>query len=125
MTIAVYDEIQTRRETAVRLISDFYSEKGDSVEISQFKEVTELTGSFRKNSYSVVFIGINSMRDIDAAWVIRDRDKKCPLVFISRSGDYSLEGYRLEVVNYLLEPLEKDRINQTLGRLTKEQHKGS
>jgi len=65
------------------------------------------------------------MRDIDAAWVIRDRDKKCPLVFMSRSGDYSLEGYRLEVVNYLLEPLEKDRINQTLGRLTKEQHKGS
>jgi len=48
LTIAVYDEIQTRRETAVRLISDFYSEKGDSVEISQFKEVTELTGSFRK-----------------------------------------------------------------------------
>ena len=117
MKIAIYDEIQVRRETAVRLVSGYYKEKGDSIEILQFKEATELTEVFQKNNFSAVFIGINSMRDIDAAWVIRERDKKCPLVLMGRSGDYSLEGYRLEVLDYLLEPLDKEKTYNALGRL--------
>ena len=119
MMIAVYDEIQARRENIVRWISAYFEKKTKPLDVSQFKEVTELTEIFRKNSFSAVFIGINSMRCVDLAWVIRDRDKKCPLVIISRVGDYSLEGYRLEAADYLVEPLDEQKIHQTLDRLIK------
>jgi len=119
LEIAVYDEIQIRRENVVRWIASYYKAKGHPVEISQFKEANEFTGAFRKNSFSSVFIGINGMRCVDLAWVIRNRDKKCPLVIISRSGDYSLEGYRLEVTDYLVEPLDEQKLHKTLDRLQK------
>jgi two-component system response regulator LytT len=117
----VYDEIQVRREDAARLIAAYYKAKGRPVEISQFKEAGEFTGAFRENSFSAVFIGIYGMRCVDVAWVIRSRDKKCPLVIISRNGDYSLEGYRLEAADYIVEPLVEEKFYKTLDILENKQ----
>ena len=119
MRIAVYDEIQIRRENAVKWIFTYAEANGRHIEALQFKEARELVGEFRENSFSAVFVGINSMRCVDVAWVIRNRDKKCPLVMISRSGSYSLESYRLEAADYLVEPLDEQKIHQALDRIIK------
>ena len=82
-----------------------------------FNKANELVGTFKKNSFDMVFIDISSMRDVDAAWVVRERDKKCPIVITSRCGDYSLEGYRLEATDYLLKPLDKQKVCKALDRI--------
>ena len=117
LKIAVYDEIQNDSETAARLISGYYEEKARPAEVLLFNKAEEFVGAFRKNSFATVFIGINGMRDVDTAWVVRERDKKCPIVIMSRCGDYSLEGYRLEASDYLLKPLDEQKLCKTLGRL--------
>jgi len=124
LKIAVYDEMQANREVTVRLLTAYYKAKSQTVEILQFKDAEELTGSFRKNSFSAVFIGINGMRDVDAAWVIRDRDKKCPLIITSKNGDYSLEGYRLEATDYLTEPLDEQKVYRALEQIKKKRNGG-
>ena len=110
LRIAIFDETKSRREDATRMISAYYKTKGYCTEIKQFKDAKAFTASFQTNIFSAVFIGMNCMRDVDVAWVIRDRDKECPLVIISHDGDYSLEGYRLDAAGYLLEPLNEQKV---------------
>ena len=119
MRFAVYDEIESDRETAARLISEYYGTKGFLPDILQFKQAEEFTGLFQRHSFSAVFIGINNMGGVDAAWVMRGRDKICPLIIMSGSGDYSLEGYRLEAADYLLKPLDERKFYKALDRLKK------
>ena len=119
LRIAIYDELQSDSEAAARLISGYYESSGHTAEVRLFNTAEELVGAFRKSSFAMVFININSMRDVDAAWVVRERDKKCPIVIISRCGDYSLEGYRLEATDYLLKPLDKQKVYKALNRSKK------
>ena len=119
MKIALYDEIQARREKAAEWILAYSNAKGLHIEAPQFKEANELAAEFHENSFSAVFIGINGMRCVDVAWVIRNRDKKCPLVMISRYDNYSLESYRLEAADYLTEPLDEQKIKRALDRIIK------
>jgi len=117
MKIAIYDGVQRDRETAALLISDYYREKGLQADIIQYGKIDDFIEVFRRRCFAAVFIGLNSMRDVDCAWVIRNRDENCPLVIMSRCSDYSLEGYRLKAADYLIKPLDMVRITETLNRL--------
>ena len=119
MKIAVYDGVQKDRETAAQLISEFCKTRGIMAEIAQFSKADEIIGVFRQYSFTAVFIGLNSMQGVDTAWIVRKRDKKCPLVIMSRCSDYSLEGYRLKALDYLLKPPDEQRVCAALDRLSR------
>jgi len=119
MIIAVYDGVQKDRETAAQLISEFCKTRGIMAEIAQFSKADEIIGVFRQYSFTAVFIGLNSMQGVDTAWIVRKRDKKCPLVIMSHCSDYSLEGFRLEALEYLIKPLDDEKIFRVLDRLIK------
>jgi DNA-binding LytR/AlgR family response regulator len=117
MKIAVYDEVQKDRELVSRMITEYSDTKGIPVNIRQFGNADELLEVFRKDSFAAVFVGLNSMREVDVAWIIRGRDKECPIVIMSRCSDYSLEGYRLKALDYMLKPPDEQRVHTTLDRL--------
>ena len=117
MKIAVCDDAIEVKEAAARFISAYYKAKGIIAQVVQFESNMELIAAFRQGAFKAVFIGINNMSDVNAAWIIRDRDEKCPIIIMSGAGDYSLEGYRLEAFDYLLKPLDASKINKALDRL--------
>ena len=121
----VYDNVQEDRELVSRVVSMFYENKNVSAEIHSLFDKYRLVDAFRHNIYYAIFMGMNSMDEVDAAWIIRKLAPKCPLIIMSVSGDYAMEGYRLEAFDYLVKPLDEEKINKTLERLAKEENKSS
>jgi len=116
--VAICDKIKDDGIAASDFISEFYINNNNQAEIQEFDDTETIIDAFRlQNNFAAVFIGMNSMDEVDTAWVIRKLAPNCPLVIMSDSGDYSLEGYRLDAFDYWLKPLDEKKMNRTLERL--------
>jgi len=115
---AVCDKTQEDIQNASRCISEFYADKNIQVEIQQFDNTDKILDAFRsQNNFAAVFMGMNSMDEVDTAWILRKIAPKCPIIIMSYCGDYSLEGYRIDACAYWLKPFDEKKINSTLERL--------
>jgi len=117
---AVCDKNQDDIINASRYISEYYSNKNNRAEIQKFNDTDKIIEAFRsQNNFAAVFIGMNSMDEVDTAWILRKLAPKCPLVIMSYCGDYSLEGFRLDAFAYWLKPFDENKIIRTLERIYK------
>ena len=103
--IAICDDENLFTEELKELISGYMIENDLIYEIDTYSSGEELVklgvGVVR---YTVVFLDIN-MEKIDGiktAEMIRKVSREVFIVFVTAYVDYSLEGYRLDVVRYLL-----------------------
>ncbi len=103
--IAICDDENLFTEELKELISGYMMEKGLIFEVDTYNSGEALVelgvGVVR---YTVVFLDIN-MEKIDGiktAEMIRKVSREVFIVFVTAYVDYSLEGYRLDVVRYLL-----------------------
>lgn len=108
--IAVCDDEILFTEELKKLLTCYMMEKGLVFEIDTYnsgKALVEL--GIEVVQYTAVFLDIN-MEKIDGiktAEMIRKASREIFIVFVTAYVDYSLEGYRLDVVRYLL----KDNTN--------------
>jgi len=117
LRIAMYGKNKQDVEIAVTSISGYFSARENSVEILRFCDTDGLIDAFRNCNFSAVFLEMNNMSEVDTAWIIKKFAPKCPLVIMSDSGDYAMEGYRLGAFDYWLKPLDETKINQSLERI--------
>lgn len=103
--IAICDDENLFTEELKELISGYMMEKDFIFEIDTYNSGEALVklgvGVVR---YTIVFLDIN-MEKIDGiktAEMIRKVSREVFIVFVTAYVDYSLEGYRLDVVRYLL-----------------------
>lgn len=105
LRIAICDDESLFTEEIKELISDYMVEKGSIFEIDIYNSgeaLVELGIEIVK--YAVVFLDIN-MENVDGimtAEKIRKVSSEVFIVFVTAYVDYSLEGYRLDVIRYLL-----------------------
>ncbi len=79
-------------------------------------ELVNLTKSLNPN---VLFIDIemSEMNGIEAAKIIRSFNPGVIIIFITSHDEYSKEAFNLYAYDYILKPLECDRINHTIKRI--------
>ena len=105
LRIAICDDESYFAEELKELLSGYMMEKGLVFEIDTYNSGEELVGlGIKVIQYKVVFLDINMEKvdGITAAEKIRRISKEVFIVFVTAYMDYSLEGYRLDVVRYLL-----------------------
>ena len=56
------------------------------------------------------------MNGYDLAKEIRKEDRKVPIVFITNSDDYLLQGYEIELCRYIKKPIRKEILFEALDR---------
>lgn len=103
--IAICDDENLFAEELKELISCYMKEKGLVFEIDTYNSGEALVElGFDIVQYTVVFLDINMEKvdGIKAAEMIRKTSREIFIVFVTAYVDYSLEGYRLDVVRYLL-----------------------
>lgn len=103
--IAICDDENYFVEELKELISGYMLEKGLIYKIDTYSSGEALVKlGIEVVQYTVIFLDIN-MEQIDgikAAEKIREVSREVFIVFVTAFMDYSLEGYRLDVVRYLL-----------------------
>ncbi len=117
LRFAVCDDRPKERERLEIFITDYCSEKAIKAHVDLFDSGESLISSMRSNPYSVVFLDIfmDNMTGIEAAREIRTFSN-CPIVFVTTSPDYALEGFELNALHYLVKPCTKEAMANALER---------
>lgn len=108
--IAICDDENLFTEELKKLISGYMMDKGLVFEIDTYNSGEALVElGVEVVRYTAVFLDINmdKVDGIKTAEMIRKVSREVFIVFVTAYVDYSLEGYRLDVVRYLL----KDNAN--------------
>ena len=103
--IAICDDEKIFAEELKKLISACLSEKRIVFEIDIFESGAEFVALGSEVArYTAVFLDINmdGVNGIEAAQKIRAVSREMFIIFVTAYISYSLEGYRLDVVRYLL-----------------------
>lgn len=103
--IAICDDEKYFREWMKEMLLQYMKDRGIYYEIDFFqsgKDLLEL--GIEINQYKIIFLDIN-MDEIDGiktAQKIREQNAEIFIVFITAFVNYSLEGYKVDAIRYLL-----------------------
>ncbi len=104
-----------------------YIEKTPNLElVSTCKNATEAIAFMQDFSADVYFLDIN-MPEISGLSLAIIIDKKAQIIFTTAYRDYAVDGFNLNVVDYLLKPISYDRFLQSVQKIdtTKNENKTS
>ena len=105
LKIAICDDEKVFRDNINKYVAAYLNEKEISYEIDTFssgKEIIDLGIEIKQ--YNIIFLDIN-MDDVDGivtAQKIREYSSEIYIVFVTAYINYSLEGYKVDAIRYLL-----------------------
>lgn len=109
--VAICDDDSYFRKTLQGYLSKYLSENGFVFQIDLYSSGEEfITLGLDMFSYTIVFLDIN-MNEIDGittAKKIREISKDVFIVFVTAYVNYTLEGYKVDAIRYLLKDLKKE-----------------
>lgn len=102
--IAICDDEEIFRTDIERMISLYLDRKKIVYSIDIYCSGIELLGISEIHKYDIIFLDINMeiLNGMETAKRIRGINKQVFLVFITAFLDYSLEGYKVDAIRYLL-----------------------
>lgn len=71
--------------------------------------------------FDVIFLDVEmpGLSGLDAARLIRGRAQRPDLVFVTAHDRYAVEAFAVEATDYLLKPIDPQRLERVIGRLGK------
>src|SRR6478672_7387827 len=111
----VVDDEQLASDELAYLLKDF-----PDVELTATgRNGLEAVDLIQKLEPDLVFLDVQ-MPGLDGLGVVRElRDKGVPLphfIFVTAYDQYAVEAFRLEAMDYLLKPVERGRLAETIDR---------
>ena len=113
LTCVVVDD-----EPMAREIMATYIAKIPNLElIKSFKNASEAILFMQENSADVYFLDIN-MPEITGLSLAKIINNKSKIIFTTAYRDYAIDGFNLNVVDYLLKPIAFDRFLEAVQKVT-------
>lgn len=121
MKIAICDDDKKELLHIYQLVDEFLKcgfAKG-KIEVHSFESSIELIEQLERGKYFDVFLldvimpGING---IELAADIRSKDQVGKIIFLTSSPEFAVESYSVGAFNYLLKPIQKDKLFSVLGK---------
>ena len=102
--IAIDDE-----PLALQLVSE-YCQRISFLRLEKtFTNTDEASDYLSRNQVDLLFLDIQ-MPDINGVQFYKNLNKKPPVIFTTAFKDYAVEGFNVDAVDYLLKPVQKDRL---------------
>ncbi|MCL2461401.1 MAG: hypothetical protein FWF44_01945 [Defluviitaleaceae bacterium] len=118
--IAVFDTIEEDGRTSAEAVMESYERRGERASVRTFTDNQMFLADFRDRHYDMVFLALNSPLDLAVARGAGQTDRSCPIIFVSGSGDYAVEAFRLPALDYLLKPVTRERVDESVGGIASE-----
>lgn len=94
----------------------------DDIEImGTYTDVTEVFEKIGKDEIDLIFLDIEmpKMKGIEAAKKILAIDSNVQIVFVTAYDDYALDAFEVDVIDYVMKPIMKRRLDKTIERVKK------
>lgn len=116
MRIGICDDLQQDRNHLIRLIREYYQDRGDEVELVEFESAEELLHEWQDGWLSYLFLDVYmaGISGMEAARKIRQTDPDCIIIFTTTSPDHAIDSYEVRAADYLLKPFGKQEVEEAL-----------
>lgn len=91
----------------------------DGMFVSSFPDADALLEAHRAAPFDIIFLDVVMplLNGIDAASEIRGYDRSVKIVFLSVSPEYAVDSYTVKADNYLLKPIDKQKLFDCLDEM--------
>ena len=106
---------------ALKLLSNFIT-KIDFLQLeAEFSSAAEALKYLSENEIDCVFLDIEmpNLNGIELSKILNNFSRKPAIVFVSAYGKYAIEGFKLDVVDFLLKPYSLDELNNAAQKVLK------
>ncbi len=111
----VVDDEKPARDEIAYLIK----QHADFEVINTFENGTNAIESLKEYNPEVIFLDVNMpiLNGIEVASIIKQRDLKFKIVFVTAYNDYAIKAFDLNATDYLLKPVSEERLTKCLERI--------
>ena len=107
MHIAIVDDLDSDRSMLEKILREYETVNGLDLNISQFDSGEALLRDYAKYRYSLVILDIymKGMSGLETANRLRETDDDLPILFLTTSGEFTLDAFSVFAVGYLKKPI--------------------
>ena len=125
--LAVCEDQKEDLDTVCSLLDAWAAERDANLRRREFQNAVEMLESARRERFTFYLLDVlmPGMNGIEAAREIRRFDDAAEIVFLSSSPGFAYESYGVRALNYLLKPVEREKLFALLDRLRLQEQKNS
>lgn len=125
MKLAICDDNNQELLHISQLVDEYMSYRfmEEKVEVFKFKSGIELISQIEKGRHFDVFILdiiMPNITGIEVAAEIRSKNHIAKIIFLTSSAEFAVESYSVSAFNYLLKPVQKDKLFSALEKAEKD-----
>ncbi len=120
--VIVDDEI-----LVLNLLERLLLQSGKVEIIGKFTDASEALAEIQRLKPDVVFLDVEmpELNGIELGTRLVEFDNDLDIVFVTAYEQYSIHAFRINAVNYILKPVDRDSIAETLRRLSRISKRGN
>ena len=125
MYIAVCDDQLNELDNLSRLLEFWQEQQNITLRYKTFRSAVELLHVAQKERFTLYLMDVMmpGMDGIAAAREIRGFDETAEIVFLTSSLDFAYNSYSVHALDYLLKPIQADKLFSILNRLLLRENK--
>lgn len=120
MKIAICEDEKVASDWLFRVVDQWAEKQGYFVEIEQYFSAEQFWFSYEMGRIDILFLDILMPGEdgITLARKIREQKDILPIIFVTGEKDYVFDGYEVQAIHYLLKPVQKEKVEECLNRIT-------
>jgi len=124
MRIAVCDDIRAQAEELARLVAKYYTDDADILIYTSSKALMNAIGN-KSKQFDLFFLDIlmPEYNGMTVAEHIRRNNDEVPIIFVTSTPDYAIQGYRVDATAYITKPISAKDLKHELDKLEKRRAK--
>lgn len=98
---------------------------GDFTIVGAYQTSRGLLEKMKEKKPELLFldIKIGAVNGVELAAAIQEEQPNVPIVFVTGFQEYAVQAFELNALDYIVKPIQKDRLRKTIQRLDKEVQK--
>jgi len=124
--VCILDDDKTLAKLLQHVLTEYLTEKEIAFSVDTYYSGNSLSDALERTEkqYHIYFLDIlmQGITGIQVAKKIRIQDKNAHIIFLTSSPEFALEGYEVRAYDYLLKPLQREKLYSTLEELLEMEH---
>ncbi len=119
MHLIIVEDLAADCDKLAELIYQDCASHGESVDLSFYTNGEKFLECYRPKSCNGLFLDVllGGMTGIETAKNIRKSEPHLPIIFTTRERDYAVDGFAVGATDYLVKPLNPEKVARCMGRL--------
>lgn len=122
--IVLVDDEQLQLDYMQKLIEQAAESLGIEISMHQYRSGEAFLFALADHpTWNLAFLDIEmaELNGMEVARIVREKELDLELVFATAYAEYAIEGYEVQALDYLLKPINIDKIKRVLKRYIEEQ----